>query len=180
MKQFSALLVLALTAGGSQLAIAQTQPVQLAASSAQAKPPAGLMVYPAGGQTPEQQARDEQACYAWAQQQAGPSAPAPSADSAAQAGKAKADSATKGAAVKGAAGGAAGGVVIGAITGDVGKGAGLGAITGALRGRRAKQQAEQQAAQQSQAQAQAQASQQAGTFKRAMVACLEGRGYTVQ
>ena len=114
MRQVPALLALALTAGGSQLAIAQSQPVQLAASSAQAKQPTGLIVYPAGGQTPEQQARDEQACHAWAQQQAGPSAPAPSADSAAKAGKAKADSATRGA------------------------------------------------------------------FKRAMVACLEGRGYTVQ
>jgi hypothetical protein len=180
MRHGSTLLALALTAVISQLATAQTEPVQLAASPAKEKQPGGLIVYPAGGQSPDQQARDERACHAWAQQQVGPSAPPPSADSAAKAGEAQADSAAKGATVKGAAGGAAGGAVIGAITGDVGKGVGVGAITGALRGRRAKREAEQHAVQQSQAQAQAQASQQAGTFKRAMVACLEGRGYTVQ
>jgi hypothetical protein len=175
----STLLMLTLMAGLTQSAVAQNEPVQLAAATTQAKQTMGLIVYPAGGQAAEQQARDEQACYAWAQQQVGPVS-APSVDSAAQAGKAKADSAAKGAGIKGAAGGAAGGALIGAIAGDAGKGAGMGAVSGGLRGLRARRQAEQQAEQQSRAQAQAQGSQQASMLRKAMVACLEGRGYTVQ
>ena len=180
MKLISALLALTLVSGITQLAVAQGEPAQLATATAQAKQTMGLIVYPAGGQTPEQQARDEQACYGWAQQQTAPVAGAPSADSAAQAGKAKADSATQGGGIKGAAGGAAGGALVGAIAGDAGRGAGIGALTGTLRARRAKREAEKQAEQQARAQAQAQGSQQASTFRKAMVACLEGRGYTVQ
>jgi hypothetical protein len=179
-KRISTLLTVAVVAGTAQVAAAQGEPVQLAAATAQAKQTMGLIVYPAGGQTPEQQARDEQACYAWAQQQVGPVTGAPDADSAAQAGKAKADSAAQGAGAKGAAGGAAGGALIGGVAGDAGKGAGIGAITGTLRARRAKREAEQQAAQSARTQAQAQGSQQAGNFRKAMVACLQGRGYTVQ
>jgi threonine dehydrogenase-like Zn-dependent dehydrogenase len=63
---------------------------------------------------------------------------------------------------------------------DMRKGAGMGALGGALRARRAKREAGQQAEQQARAQAQAQGSQQASSFRKAMVACLEGRGYTVQ
>jgi hypothetical protein len=162
------------------MAVAQSPTVQLAAATAQTKQTLGLIVYPAGGQTAEQQARDEQACYGWAQQQVGPLTPAPNADSAAQAGKAKADTATQGAGMKGAVGGAAGGALVGAVAGDAGKGAGIGAITGTLRARRAQRQAEQQGAQSARTQAQAQGSQQAASFRKAMVACLEGRGYTVQ
>jgi hypothetical protein len=179
-KPISTLLALTLVAGISHVAVAQSEPVQLAAGTAQAKHTLGLIVYPAQGQTPEQQARDEQACYGWAQQQVGPLTSGPSLDSAAQAGKTKADSVTQGAGVKGAAGGAAGGALVGGIAGDAGKGAGLGAVTGALRARRAKREAEQQAEQQARAQAQAQGNQQASTFRKAMVACLQGRGYTVQ
>jgi hypothetical protein len=178
-KRISTLLAVAVVTG-TQAAVAQGEPDQLAAATAQAKQTLGLIVYPAGGQTQEQQARDEQACYAWAQQQVGPATGAPNADSAAQAGKAKADSATQGAGVKGAVGGAAGGALVGAVAGDAGKGAGIGAITGTLRARRAKREAEQQAAQSARVQAQAQGSQQAGTIRKAMVACLQGRGYTVQ
>ena len=175
-KQVSTLLALTLVAGFAEAAVAQGEPVQLAAATAQAKQNLGLIVYPAAGQTLEQQARDEQACYAWSQQQIDPLAKRPNADSAAQAGKAKADSATHGAAIKGTAGGA----LIGAIAGDAGKGAGIGAVTGALRARRAKREVEGQAEQQARAQSQAQGNQPAGTFKKAMVACIQGRGYTVQ
>jgi len=175
-KGISGWLAAILAAGMTQAAVAQTEPVQLAAVTAQAKKTYALIVYPAGGQTAEQQALDEQACYGWARQQTAPMTASPDADSVAQAAKAKTDSATKGAAMKGAAGGAAGGAIIGAITGNTGRGAGIGAATGALRGRRAKQQAEQQA----QAKSEAQAGEQAATFRKAMVACLEGRGYSVQ
>jgi hypothetical protein len=180
MNRMSTLFALILIGGTAHVAMAQGEPVQLAAATAETKQKLGLIVYPAGGQTPEQQGRDEQACYAWAQQQITSVPSSPSADSAAKAGKAKADSATQGAGIKGAVGGAAGGAMVGAIAGDAGKGAGIGAIGGALRARRAKKQAEQQAEEQAQAQVEAQGNQQARILKKAMVACLEGRGYTVQ
>jgi len=61
----------------------------------------GLFVYPAKEQTKEQQAKDEQECYAWAGEQSkvDPTGPKASADSAAKAASAKTDSATQGAAV---------------------------------------------------------------------------------
>jgi hypothetical protein len=141
-----------------------------------------MIVYPAKGQTPEQQAKDEQECYVWAEQQTGinPMGPKPNADSAAAASKAKMDTATTGAAVGGAARGAAGGAVVGGITGDAGEGAAVGAVVGAVAGRRAKKGAEAQAAQQGAAQANAVAADQMATFKKAMTACLAGRGYSVQ
>lgn len=141
----------------------------------------GISVYPAKGQTPEQQAKDEQECYAWAQQQTGvdPTAKA-NTDSAAAASKAKMDSATTGAAVGGAAKGAVAGVAIGAVAGDAGTGAAVGATAGAIGGRRAKKQAEAQAAQKGAQQATAQTQGQADSFKKAMTACLEGRGYTAK
>ena len=166
--------------GVARVAATQTDSARVAAATSQAKQKVGLIVYPAKGQTPQQQALDEQQCYTWAQQQTDPLAKPPSSDSAAQAGKAKADSAAQGAAVKGAAGGAVGGAAVGAAAGDAGKGARVGAVAGALRGRRAKKEAERQAEQQGRAQAQAQAGQQANTFKKGMVACLQGRGYSVQ
>jgi uncharacterized protein YcfJ len=141
----------------------------------------GIAVYPAKGQAPEQQAKDEQECYAWAQQQTGvdPTAKA-NTDSAAAASKAKADSATTGAAVGGAAKGAVAGVAIGAVAGDAGTGAAVGATAGAVAGRRAKKQAEAHAAQQGAQQATAQTSAHLDSFKKAMIACLEGRGYTAK
>jgi hypothetical protein len=141
-----------------------------------------MIIYPAKGQTTEQQAKDEQECYVWAQQQTGidPMGPKPNADSAAEASKAKMDTATTGAAVGGAARGAAGGAIVGGIAGDAGEGAAIGAVVGAVGGRRAKKGAEAQAAQQGAAQANAVAADQMATFKKAMSACLQGRGYTVQ
>jgi len=94
----------------------------------------GMFPYPTKNQTKEQQATEEQQCYAWAQQQTGidPVAAAnPNTEAAAAATKAKADSATTGAAVAGAAGGAQGNA-------------------------------------------------QLDTFKKAMAACLDGRGYSVK
>ena len=142
----------------------------------------GLIVFPAQNQTKEQQLADEQACYAWANQQTGidPTKVKPNTDSAAQAAGQKMDSAATGAAVGGAARGAVGGAAIGAITGDAGEGAAVGAAVGAVAGRRAKKQAVRQAQQQGAAQAQAQAAQQIDTFKKAMTACLEGKSYTVK
>lgn len=153
-------------------------------ATAQAPSPAkalGLIVFPAQSQTAEQQLADEQACYAWANQQTGidPTKVTANTDSAARASGAKMDSAATGAAVGGAARGAAGGAVVGAITGDAGEGAAVGAAVGAVAGRRAKKQAVRQAEQQGAQQAQAQAAQKINTFKKAMATCLQGKGYTV-
>jgi hypothetical protein len=114
-------------------------------------------VYPANGQSPQQQAQDESQCRAWAQQQAGPSPAAPAPGSHARG------------TVRGAAGGAAGGAAIGAIAGDAGKGAAIGAVAGGVVGRRRSKQAA--ASQQAAA---------AGNTERAFGACMQGRGYTVQ
>ena len=157
---------------------AQTPP---AAASSPAKQ-VGLLVYPAKGQTADVQATDEKACYDWAQQQTGLSAstPAPNADSAGKAAKAKTDSATTGAAVGGAAKGAVAGVAIGAIAGDAGKGAAIGAVAGAAGGRRAKKSAGKQAEAAGQQEAAATQAAKMEALKKAMAACLEGKGYTAK
>jgi len=164
---------------------AQQQPSQPSAppaGTARSAADLGLFVYPAKDQTKEQQTKDEQECYAWAGEQSkvDPAAPKANSDSAAKAAQAKTDSATKGAAVGGAARGAVGGAAVGAIAGDAGTGAAIGAVAGATRGRRSKKEAEKQAGQQAKQQSEAQSAQQTETFKKAMGACLEGRGYTVK
>jgi hypothetical protein len=141
----------------------------LAPTGADAQRP---VVYPAKGQTPQQQAQDQAECDIWAKQTTGidpvavASAPAPAQGPAVGGGQR----------VGGAARGAAGGAMIGAIAGDAGAGAAAGAIVGTMAGgRRARQ---DRAAQQQQADAQKQ--QAIGTYYRAFAACLEGRGYSIK
>jgi hypothetical protein len=116
---------------------------------------AAQYVYPARGQSQQQQARDQAECHSWAVGQTGynPSyAPAP----------------TQGGAVRGAARGAAAGAVIGAIAGDAGTGAAAGAAGGALLGGMRRRDAARQQSAANEA------------FGRAYAACLQGRGYTVR
>jgi hypothetical protein len=131
------------------------------------------IVYPAKGQSAQQQGQDEGQCSVWAQQSTGidpvmvASSPAPQQTGPAVGGGQRAG---------GAARGAAGGAAVGAIAGDAGKGAAAGAVVGTMSGgRRARQ---QQASQNQQAQAQQQDLMQ--TYYRAYGACLEGRGYTIK
>jgi hypothetical protein len=70
--------------------------------------------------------------------------------------------------------------VIGAIAGDAGEGAAIGAVAGAVGGRRARKQASRGAGEQAKQQTEAASAQKTETFKKAMSACLEGRGYTVK
>lgn len=142
----------------------------------------GLYVFPAKGQSADQQKQDEQGCYTWAQEQSGidPAAVKANPDSARKAAGAKADSATAGAGVRGAARGAAGGAIVGGIVGDAGEGAAVGAVAGVARGRRAKKEAKKQAEQQAEQEANAWAAQTIDSFKKAYSACLEGKGYTVK
>lgn len=156
-----------------------------AVAEEQALPPSftqiGMVIYPAGGQSPEQQANDEAACWDWAEAQTGLSLVAGSPDTEA-AGAAAADQAavaTQGAAVAGAARGALAGVAIGAIAGDAGKGAAIGAAAGAMGGLRGRSRAVASAEQQGAAAAEAGAAESVETFKNAGGVCLQGRGYTV-
>ena len=142
----------------------------------------GMYIYPAQGQSPEQQQADESACTEWAESQTGLTLQAGSVDTqaAAAAAEQQAADATQGAAVGGAARGAVAGVAIGAIAGDAGKGAAIGAVAGGIGGRRAKKSAEAQSAQAGAAQAEQQNQAAIDSFKKAAGVCLQGLGYTVQ
>jgi hypothetical protein len=134
-----------------------------------------LYVFPAKGQTKQQQKEDEFECYKWAVEQSGiDPLNLPKVEAA------PVQSGPTGGAVKGAAKGAAAGAAIGAISGDAGKGAAIGATAGAMAGRSKGKQAQSQ--QNQQAQANAAASEQAmkDSFKKAFSVCIEGKGYTIK
>jgi len=153
----------------------------------QAPPPeqvAEVIAYPSQGQTPEQLDRDRYECHSWAVKQTGfdpsvpgvpphqrivvrgPPAPPPGS---------------------GVVAGAFTGAVLGAIIGgprNAGAGAAIGAVTGAAVGGVAEQ-AQTQAAQNAEDRAIERAGpppqeQRAGAYRRAITACLEGRGYSVR
>jgi len=130
-------------------------------------------VYPAKGQSPQQQKSDEAACQQWAVQQTGfdPAKPQPQQQAAKP--PTTATATTPGAGVRGAARGAVVGEVVG---GNAGAGAAAGAAAARAQSRRQNAAAQQQAQQQNQAASQ----QQQAAFARARAACLEGRGYTVK
>lgn len=171
----AALVVVAASPAGAQVAVrGGASTVTLAGI--------GMFIYPAEGQSTEQQRADEAACTYWAETQTGLSIQAGAVDTRAAAAAAgqQAARATTGAAVGGAARGALGGVAIGAIAGDAGTGAAIGAVAGAMGGRRARVQTTAQASQAGAAQADAQNREAIDSFRRAAAVCLSGRGYTVQ
>jgi hypothetical protein len=124
--------------------------------------------YPAKGQSPDQQKKDEAECGSWAVKQTGfdPAKPPPAP-------AAQAPVTGSGARVKGAAAGA---VIGGATGGDAGDSALAGAAVGGIAKRNANRKA---AAQQDQAAAQQTAAGQ-DAYTKARGACLEGKGYTVK
>ncbi len=130
-------------------------------------------VYPAKGQSPDQQKSDESACHSWAVQQSGFDPANPPAQAAAAKPPATATGTAPGAGVRGAARGAVVGEVVG---GDKHDAAAAGAV--AARGQSRRQNAA--TAQQGQQQQQAASQQQQGAFDKARAACLEGRGYSVK
>jgi len=173
-----------ITAGlaGASPAAAQNAPAQATATSAPSLSKSlGLYVFPAKNQSTQQQDADEAACYNWAMQQTGvnPMGPAPSADSAAKAWEAKAKGETQGAAVVGGAKGAAAGTAIGAIAGNTGEGAAIGAVVGGLAAHRQRKELEQEAAIYGAQAAKQKQQQQDAAFAKAMTACLEAKGYSV-
>ena len=130
-------------------------------------------VYPAKGQSPQQQQSDEAACYSWATQQSGYDPAKPPAAQATAHPPTTATGTAPGAGVRGAARGA---VVGSALGGDAGTAAAVGAVAARGQSRRQNAAAEQQGQQQQQAATQ----QQQASFGKARAACLEGRGYTVK
>jgi hypothetical protein len=137
-----------------------------------------LYIYPAKGQSEAQQDKDRYDCHSWAVKQTGfdPSRPQTMSSNA---GTSQQYQPSKPHVVQGAGRGAALGAVGGAITGDAGKGAAAGAAMGGLAGGfRRRDEKKQQAAQQ-QYNTQAAASNQRNSYNRAMAACLQARGYTV-
>ena len=142
--------------------------------------PVGHMIYPADGQSPEQQKQDEQECYTWSSNQLNGWDPIAEYQKASQAAGVEAQQAqsAQGGVIKGAAGGALAGLAIGAIAGDAGKGAAIGAVGGGLvNGSRTRRQAKQ---------AEANAQQIADQFNAALqqwdrgyVACIQGRSYSI-
>ncbi len=131
-----------------------------------------MFFFPEEGQTPEQQRADQGACHAWAVQQTGFD---PGLAGGVQRQEAKS---TGGGVVKGGAVGAAGGAAVGAVAGNAGKGAAIGAIAGGLIGG-ARRHSRKQEAEQANQQAQAQRNAQMQNYRRALGACMEGKGYSV-
>jgi predicted lipid-binding transport protein (Tim44 family) len=130
-----------------------------------------LYVYPAHGQSYEQQQQDQFQCYEFGKNATGfdPMAAAPPPPPAAP---------KKAGFFGGAFAGALIGVAVGAIAGNAGEGAAIGAASGGLfGGMRSQQQRNQQ--QQAQQQQAAQLADERSNYNRAYSACLEGRGYTV-
>jgi hypothetical protein len=144
-----------------------------------APPPQRVFVYPAHGQSPDQTERDRYECHIWAVQQTGvdPSR----ADANAYERVIVQPSTPPGA---NTAGGAIAGAIIGAIIAgprNAGAGLVLGGATGAIVGSAADANAQAQA-QQTQQQINMSASEgraRADAYRRAIGACLQGRGYTV-
>ncbi len=132
-----------------------------------------LFIFPQQGQDQAQQDQDRGACHVWAVNQTGfdptlASTTPPRSQEAAQGGL-----------LRGGARGAATGAVIGAIAGNAGRGAAMGAAGGGLiGGMRRSDQARQQ--QQQSRNWQAQQDAQRASYRRALTACLEGKGYTVR
>jgi len=142
-----------------------------------------MYIYPTRGQSQQQQDRDRYQCHSWAVQQTGFDPSSPSARPVAA--PPPPQQTNDGSLLRSTGRGAAVGAIGGAIGGDAGKGAAIGAGVGLLVGgiRRANQrQQQEQAYQHQQAAAASQNAQVAegrNDYNRAMAACLQGRGYTV-
>ncbi len=156
--------------GRSRLAVGWLLVATLAAGPATAQE---LFIFPQQGQDQAQQDQDRAACNVWAVNQTGfdpafaSTRPPPAREAA------------EGGLLRGGARGAAIGAVTGAIAGNAGRGAAMGAASGGLiGGMRRTDQARRQEQQARNWQAQQEALR--ADFRRALTACLEGKGYTVR
>jgi hypothetical protein len=142
-----------------------------------------FVIYPAKGQSKEQQQKDRGECYAWAMDETGfdpANTPAPPQTVTTALPEEKVVG--SGAAVRGGARGAAVGAVTGAIMGDAGKGAAAGAAGGALIGTMRRRQ-EVKSAPTSETHTNPEYTayqQQRDQFNKAVKACMSARGYSIQ
>jgi len=143
-----------------------------------------VYVYPSGGQTPEQLDRDRYECHAWAVKQSNFD---PSETRAAPHQRVQVVAMPRQGSDVPA--GAATGAVLGAVVSrprDAGAGAIIGAVAGAVLGaasdssRQGEVDAIRKTRDEREAQVAASQEQQAAGYRRAIGACLEGRGYTVK
>jgi outer membrane lipoprotein SlyB len=160
------------------------KPVDVVNEPPPPRPSSQVLFYPTQGQTPDQQSRDRYECYTWAAKQTGfdPSqaqlAPHQRIE-VVPAQKPGSDTAT----------GAITGALLGAAVAgpyDAAAGAFVGAMAGAMMGAASDSSRQHEAARLQRhydvqdAQHQANLEAQASNYRRAMTACLEGRGYTVK
>ena len=139
-------------------------------------PDTEVFFYPQANQSAAQQDRDRYDCYLWAVKQTGfdPSQPGLASPRAVTVEPAPPGS--------GVAAGAITGAVVGAMIGaphDSGEGAAVGAVAGAMVGGAAEQSAQDRQAAEVEGE-QSELDRQALRYRRAMTACLEGRGYAVR
>lgn len=144
-----------------------------------APPPQRVFVYPANGQSAEQTDRDRYECHIWAVQQTGVD---PSRSDASAYERVVVQPANPPG--SGTAAGAIGGAILGAIIagpGNAGAGLVIGGATGAIVGSAADANAQAQAQQTQQRYNQSAAGgrARADSYRRAISACLQGRGYTI-
>jgi Glycine-zipper domain len=134
-----------------------------------------LFIYPSKGQNQAQQDKDRYECHSWAVQQTGfdPSRPQSASSQSTQQ-----RSSSSAPVLQGAGRGAALGAVGGAITGNAGKGAAAGAAMGGMVGGFRRRDERIREADRK-ADAAAASSPDRDAYMRAMSACLQGRGYTV-
>lgn len=167
-------IVLAMVIGATCVNAVEAGPPGLSAN------PGNLAIFPAKGQSPEQQKADESAAYDWATQQTrfDPYQAKAQLDQQTAAAAQQARGAMGGA-VKGGAGGALLGAAVGAVAGDAGKGAAIGAtsagLTGGVRSRRAAK-----AATSTGSDAVAAYQAQFAVWNRNFMAAMEAKGYTVR
>jgi len=144
-------------------------------------PSTKIFFYPNRGQTPKQQERDRYECYLWAVEQTGfdPSKPRLAPHQ-------RYDVIPESPEGSDTAAGAMTGAILGAIVSPPGKsaqGAMVGAVAGAMLGSEsdaAQREQKQQLEQYYNDRSYRQADQKARHYRRAMAACLSGRGYTVR
>lgn len=175
------LLAMALALGGCASAPAERRVVTEPAPMR--LPPTQVFFYPTAGQTPERQDRDRYECYLWAVKQTGfdPSQPRLAAGL-------RVEVVPMPPPGHDTALGAVSGAVIGAAVSrphDAAEGAAIGAVAGAVIGaaadasRQAEAERIQERYEQRDAQRLGQLERRAQDYRRAMAACLEGRGYAV-
>jgi hypothetical protein len=181
--------VIVLVASAASLAAAQVYPRDMARSPTSSSAASTVNVYPSNGQSAEQADRDRYECHEWAVQQTGFD---PSGTHVAPHQRVDVVAAAPNGGHAGAGVGAATGAVLGAVVAHPGNagpgaliGAALGGIVGGATDAARAQQAQDEVQQVRERESARDAAhterfeEQSANYRRAITACLQGRGYTV-